>query len=1245
MKKIKILYIEDDADQRKELSGRLRGKGYQVSSAASGKTGVVQFQKQDFDAVLCDLNMPEMDGLEVLDKIRNIDPDIPFILISSHGTGPIAVKAVKKGADHLVLKSSEINQIALTIEQAIEKSRLHKELQASQNALRRVSENVPDIVYSLNPEGEFISLSPSVEPGMGYKPSELLGDSVFKIIHPDDRQRVKAAFMRSTKIQDAEKDKIVQFRMLTKGGQAKHFEIRRKLVLEEGRLIRSDGIARDITHRVNLEEKLRNYHEDMAETNLNLLEVQQKLEEKNTEMEKLLEELSRNKDELQTIINTNPSGIIMVDKNGIIKTSNRAVTDYFGLTQKEVISTPFDEFIEKIKDNFEDIDKFREGIKQCQISPVTAGKIDIHDLFSRGVRVNKHKPGILAPTCCPVQDENHRKIGWLWIFSEISFLKQADAQVHAIVDSSPIPTIISRLADGKILYANEKLATLVGMTVQELIGQNSPDFYYDPDDRKIVVESLRRDGYLRDFEVRIKKVDGTVVWMIFSLVISEMEGEKVILGWLYDISGRKKNEEDLARERNFISAILNTAGALVVVQDTKGRIVRFNRACEEITGYTFDEVKGKSMWDLFIIPEELQLVKGIFNDLKSGNFPNRGENHWLTKAGESRLIAWSNSVLTNQNDEVEHIIGSGIDITEHRQAEKDIKTRLRYEEGLHACSQALVKEAESKDALNQALGHLLKASDTCRVYIFENFEDPKDGLCLKLTHEVCAPGIPDNLDDPVFQHGVYRRGFKRWQKALSQNQPIMGAIKTFPESERAILEPQSIISILVLPLWVEGKWYGFIGFDDVEICRDWNQDDIRLLRTAAEMIGSYFERKKGEIALKESEARFRSYVEKANDIIYALTPEGIFSYVSPNWTEILGHDVSEIVGKSFAPFVHPDDLQACMEFFEAVMTKGEKQSGIEYRVRHKDGRWRWHTTNASPLENTEGKVLSYIGIAHDITDMKTVMEDLEKSNQELKTTQAQLVQSEKMAALGTLVAGIAHEINTPIGAVSSMHDTLFRTMNKLKNLIEPECGINIAQLPQMQAVFKIIDDSNKVIRSGTERVVNIVRRLKSFARLDEAELKTVDIHEGLEDALALAHHELKHNITIIKNYGDIPPIACYPSQLNQIFLNLLINSKQAIKDKGTIHITTFTKDDKIHIEFKDNGSGISKENLKKIFDPGFTTKGRGVGAGLGLSISYQIIQDHKGRIKVASEPGKGSTFTIILPTDLYETLEKEKLPK
>jgi PAS domain S-box-containing protein len=1240
MGKVRVLYVSDNDTERKATAADLRSKGYSVSVATSGAIGFRLFGQRKFDVILCDLDKPEKNSLAVLENIRKQDPGIPFILLTRQGSSPHVKKAIKKGADHLVLLPADTRRILIAIAQTLEKAKLQKKKLAVHASLQMAVENAPDVLYSLNARGEFISLSPSSEFALGYKPEEFLGKSVFKLIHPDDRDRVRESFLRSAQ-GIGPKVKTLEFRMISKTGEVKNFEVSRRIIFENGRFIRNDGIARDITNRVSLEHKLQEYSQALIEKNLEMLETQQKLEQKNAEMENLLEELSRSAGELQAIIDANPGVILLVDHEGIIKASNRGVSDYFGHSPDKIINLGFDEFIELIQDSIEDHEKFRLQLTSCRNNPSSGAHIDISDFHKGGFRVKQHKPGTLSLTCCRVQDKKGKALGHLWIFTDITFILRADEQVHTIVDSSPIPTIITRLESGEILYANEELAGLVGLTPQELIGKKSPDFYYHQEDRKTVLESLNRDGYLRNFETRIKKVDGEVVWMIFSLVITEMRGEKVILGWLYDISQRKLAEEALAKERNFVSATLDTAGALVVVLDTKGRIVRFNRACETVTGYTFDEVKGRRFWDIFLIPEEIERIKGVFDELKAGYFPNQAENYWRSKDGGHRLIAWSNSALIDDHGAVEYIIGTGIDITEQRKAEEIITQRLKYEEGLAACSRTLLSDAADKDVLSDALLHLLTASDTSRVYVFENFEDPEDGLCLRLTHEVCAPGVSGNLDDPVLQHGAYEKGFMRWVKILSQGKPIQGLIDSFPKSERAILEPQGILSILVLPLWVGGQWFGFIGFDDVKTRREWDEDDIRLLQTAAEMVGTYIGRKKTDLALRESEERFRSYVEKANDIIYALKPDGTFSYVSPNWKEILGHDVSEVEGKSFVPFVHPDDLAACTEFFENVVLRGKKQSGIEYRVKHKDGQWRWHTSSASPLKDEQGNVLSYIGIAHDITEMKEMMQDLEKSNKNLKETQAQLVQSEKMASLGSLVAGIAHEINTPIGAVSSMYDTLSRTLENMERILESKYPGEYAQLPELQSSFKIIQDANQVIRSGTERVTTIVQRLKSFARLDEAELKTVDIHEGLEDSLTLVHHEIKHDITVIRQFGKIPPISCFPSRLNQVFLNLLINSRHAIKEKGSIRLKTYGRDSKVYIEFKDDGVGIPKEHLGKIFDPGFTTKGRGIGTGLGLSICYQIIQDHRGEITVESEEGRGTTFTIAVPTDLDKILENE----
>jgi signal transduction histidine kinase len=243
---------------------------------------------------------------------------------------------------------------------------------------------------------------------------------------------------------------------------------------------------------------------------------------------------------------------------------------------------------------------------------------------------------------------------------------------------------------------------------------------------------------------------------------------------------------------------------------------------------------------------------------------------------------------------------------------------------------------------------------------------------------------------------------------------------------------------------------------------------------------------------------------------------------------------------------------------------------------------------------------------------------------DLRRAQAQLVQSEKMAALGLLVAGIAHEINTPMGAIASTHDTLFRAIERVKAELDETAS------PKTARLLSMVTDSAKLLRDATTRVTTIVRRLRSFARLDEAELKEADLNAGIEDTLALAAHELR-GVRVVRELGQLPTVTCYPGRLNQVFLNVLVNARHAVSADGEITVRTSQVGEEVHVMIRDNGSGIAPSDLARVFDPGFTTKGVGVGTGLGLSICYQIIEAHKGHIDIESEVGRGTTVTIRVP--------------
>ncbi|MFQ5790618.1 MAG: sensor histidine kinase [Acidobacteriota bacterium] len=255
---------------------------------------------------------------------------------------------------------------------------------------------------------------------------------------------------------------------------------------------------------------------------------------------------------------------------------------------------------------------------------------------------------------------------------------------------------------------------------------------------------------------------------------------------------------------------------------------------------------------------------------------------------------------------------------------------------------------------------------------------------------------------------------------------------------------------------------------------------------------------------------------------------------------------------------------------------------------------------------------------------------LEQTNRRLKETHAALVQSEKMASLGSLVAGVAHEINTPIGSINSNGDVMVRALEKMRKILDAAPSA-VRDNPQLQRTLEVLESIGKVNQTACERIVKIVRSLRNFARLDEAERKKADLHEGLESTLTLVHHEIKNRIQVVRDYDEIPEIECCPNQLNQVFMNILVNASHAIEGHGTITISTRCNSRHVTVSITDSGSGIDPENLPRIFDPGFTTKGVGVGSGLGLAICYQIVRDHGGRIEVQPGPEGGTTFRVILP--------------
>ena len=254
------------------------------------------------------------------------------------------------------------------------------------------------------------------------------------------------------------------------------------------------------------------------------------------------------------------------------------------------------------------------------------------------------------------------------------------------------------------------------------------------------------------------------------------------------------------------------------------------------------------------------------------------------------------------------------------------------------------------------------------------------------------------------------------------------------------------------------------------------------------------------------------------------------------------------------------------------------------------------------------------------------------ANRELRDTQAHLVQSAKMASLGSLVAGIAHEINTPLGAIHSNAEIMAAGLKKISLTVTGDClGNDTASGAAGERTVRTLQEVNSVSLFASERIDTIVRALRNFARLDEAEQKTVDLHEGLESTLAILPRPADKEIEIVREYGDLPGVTCHPNRINQVFMHLLQNAQEAIGQEGKITIATSQDGHQAVVRISDTGRGIPTALSNRVFDPGFTTKGVGVGTGLGLGICYRIVQDHGGSIDIASQSEVGTTVTVRIP--------------
>ena len=407
-----------------------------------------------------------------------------------------------------------------------------------------------------------------------------------------------------------------------------------------------------------------------------------------------------------------------------------------------------------------------------------------------------------------------------------------------------------------------------------------------------------------------------------------------------------------------------------------------------------------------------------------------------------------------------------------------------------------------------------------------------------------------------------------------------------------------------------------------------------------------------ETRVLERTKTLRAILDSADQTIAMIAPDGIIMTINRIGAERLQAKPTSLVGRSFFDLMTPEIADQHRQCVSEVVRRGEMMEMKDVRGEHTV-----HTT-VFPVPGNPPRVVIY---ANDISNyvaaetalrkerehLAAALEHQRELNHQLEDAQNQLLQSEKMASLGQLAAGVAHELNNPIGFVHSNLGTLEGYLHDIFEIADvcEQAAVNAASREDFasieakkkekdfefiqQDVFQLMTES----KDGLNRVRKIVQDLKDFSRVGETHWLLADIHAGIDSTLNIVWNELKYKCTVVKHYGsDVPSIYCLPSQLNQVYMNLLVNAAHAIEERGEITISTERCDaDTIRILISDTGHGIPPESQKRIFEPFFTTKPVGKGTGLGLSIAWGIVGKHHGKIEVASVMGKGTTFTITLP--------------
>jgi two-component system cell cycle sensor histidine kinase/response regulator CckA len=761
---------------------------------------------------------------------------------------------------------------------------------------------------------------------------------------------------------------------------------------------------------------------------------------------------------------------------------------------------------------------------------------------------------------------------------------EAGAQLYC--EHSPLPMWVYDTETLRLLDVNRAAMAEYGYSRDEFLQLTIRDLQ-PPEDVPPLQQRLRivtsgveiRPGFGRH-----RRKNGSTTLVRVASRAMELQGRPARLVVVEEIPFASAAEPVLEREPPFVSAVLDTIGALVAVFDREGRITQFNRACEITTGYSAAEVCGRPFWDRLLLSEEVETVRAVFADLLAGQTPGSVEHHWVTKQGTCRLLTWATTLLRDAEGEPEHIVAMGIDVTERRRAELALReSREQYRffiqqttEGVW-CAEVnppLRVNAPEQVQIEHCANHayLVEVNDAMvRMY---GCRDASQHIGARL-------GSTFDMADPSTQE--FFRGF------------IRGGYRTGDlESREFDLHgrPHRFVNHMV----------GMV--EEGQLTRIWGtQHDVT-------------ERQEAEEAVRAARDHLQALVDASPLAIVGVDSAGVVLSWNRSAENTFGWTADEVIGHRLINI--PLDKQGEFDELLARVLSEHPFTNYETQRLRKDGTRIDVSISTAALHDARGRPMGSVAIYLDITDRK-------RAEEQLRLSQEQLRQAQKMEAVGQLAGGIAHDFNNLLTAILSYSELALTDLR-------PEDPIR---------------EDIQQIREAGGRAAELTKQLLAFSRRQLLQFSTLSLNDVVIQAEPMLQPLMGDDVEI--RLGLSPTLAhtrADAGQLEQVLLDLAVNARDAKPSGGTLTLTTasveVTEDaaarwghlvagSYVTLSVQDTGSGMSPEVQERIFEPFFSTKGPGQGTGLGLSTVYGIVKQTGGHIFVSSEPGGGSTFTIYLP--------------